>query len=422
MVDIRPFHGFTYNSEKFQDLSPVIAPPFDVISQEERHQYISKSPFNIVNLTLGEVDNLGNPVEEFYTNAMEKWNSWRKNHILERINKPAIWRIDETYLSPSNQRLTRTGFISLIRLDSYSDSGVQRHERTHDKPKLDRLRLIENTHANLSPIFFIYLDQDNEATAFQEEYQPNLESHATLNQMGPIKIDISCTTDTKWIHRFCSHMNQSSVLIADGHHRYEAARSFHRNHNNDSSLDTSYTMGYFVPSSSKGLILFPTHRGIHAISKPDDNRFKKKLTNFFDIRTLHPISSEFPSMKFIYNQDDPVWIQIKPENYRNLQKNLNPSSLASFSVVIVEEIILKKILGLSSSEIAHRKNLSYYHNTNDCLNDVRDGILQMAFLLEPITIEDLFSVSYNGGILPQKSTFFYPKCPTGIVMHSLEKH
>jgi len=416
VINVRPFHGFIYNREENQDLSLVIAPPYDVISQEERRQLLSKSPYNIVQLTLGE-DNQDNPDEEFYTQAKRKWNRWCENQIFIRVKKPAIWKVDESFMSPSNQYLTRTGFIALIRLENYSINGIQRHERTLDKPKLDRFKLIESTRTNFSPIFFIYLDKLNQERTLNQNYEPEDGSHATMNQDGSKKIDISYTTDRDWIQQFCSVLNQSIVLIADGHHRYEASLSLHKKNSGVSFMDTSYTMGYFVSSFSEGLGLNPTHRGIYGLSVPDYEGKIDKLWNYFEKKTSLPT----PSFQFIHNGHDPIPLQLKPEMYNNLKKSIKPFSLTAQGVVVFEEIVLKGIFGLSSSEIANWKHLRYYHDTEIYLNDLKKGNLQMIFLFDPIPIEDLFAIAAEGGILPQKSTFFYPKCPSGLVMHSLEK-
>ena len=420
MVDVQPFQGVVYNGDIFQDLSLVVAPPYDVVSQEERRQLLSTSPYNIINITVKE-ENRNISDEDFYSFARVEWKRWIRNQILTRVNQPAIWRTDETYLSPTDEPLTRTGFIALIRLGDYSLSGVQRHERTYVKPKLDRLNLKRSTLANLSPIFFLYLDEFDKAKTFQKNFKPVYRSHANMNQNGSVEIDISYTTDTAWIHQFCSYLNQSAILIADGHHRYEASLALHEECKKDSSIDTAYTLGYFVPSTSEGLILNPTHRGIHSLPNLDYEGFTDKLWNYFNPGTPRLTSQSLPSLQFMYNRNERVSIQIKPDIFLNLQRDLRPPTLASQSVVVFEEIILKKILGLSSSDIAKGKNLKYYPSEDNCLYDLRTEKTQWVFLLEPIDIKDLFSITSGGGVLPQKSTFFYPKCPSGIVMQSLEK-
>ena len=374
----------------------------------------------MVNLTLGEMDTKGNPVDHFYEDAREKWTSWREQNVIIQMGEPAVWRLRETYSSPTHQSLSRTGFIALIGVEDYSVTGVQPHERTHAGPKEDRHKLLRHTGANLSPILFVYQDDPQRTHLTQQTYQADDVSHATLDHNGSVEIEFSCTTDEEWISHFCSDLGRSIFLIADGHHRYEAALAFHRDRDEDPGLRTSHVMGYFVPSSSEGLVIHPTHRGIFGLAKEDKEKFTNNLNEYFDMDMPGNADPSIPSLRYVSDRNEQMKIQIKREIYHNLKKNLMPPALASLQVTVFEEIILKEILRLSRQEIAHHRNLLYFHTEDECSSAVKSGKIDFAFLLDPIDTDTLFLITAQGSVLPQKSTYFYPKCPVGIVIHSLE--
>lgn len=419
MVETRPFRGIVYNRERFRNISPLIAPPYDVISNGERKRLMAKSQFNIVHLTLGDTDPHGNVAGSFYSDSSEKWRAWREDGVLTRQEVPAIWRLDETFVSLDDRRVTRTGFIALIRLEECSTGGVQRHEQTFGGPREDRLRLIESTRAHLSPIFFAFKDDENRAPSLMENFRPSDTSVPVKSHDGAVEIAFSCTTDEGWINELCTLLNRSTVVIADGHHRYDAALAFHRKQGNSSRLDSSFTMGYFVPSSSEGLQIYPVHRGFLHLPESDKRRLDEGIERFFEVNTFNSGPSRFPSFTIARPGKDPISIRPRATVFKNLEQRLSPPALASVGSVVFDEIILKRILGQKGSDIRTSPRVRYYHRSGECLSHLNEGLLQVAFLIPPIPVETLFSIVSQDGVLPAKSTYFYPKCPTGVVMHSL---
>ncbi|MEE9166686.1 MAG: DUF1015 domain-containing protein [Candidatus Neomarinimicrobiota bacterium] len=421
VVEIRPFRGLVYNPERFQDLTSVLAPPYDVVSKELRSQLLATSPFNIVNLTLGETDRTGSSQGTFYTQAMEKWKNWQQKDVVVRVSEPAIWRVDQTFRSPNDRVLTRTGFVALIRLDSLSPSDIYTHEKTFQSPIRDRKNLLEMTRTNFSPIFFVYRDLSGDLDALLADYQYTAQARATMNLEDRVEIRVSHTGKRNWIDRFCNCVKESEILIADGHHRFEAALSFHRESRPDEFLDTSFVMGYFVPASSEGLVIFPVHRGIKGVPDRDLVLIQAKLRELFDTNANDVSGGRLPSLRVAVSGKKPVRMRIKAGVHETFRKNLSPTSVGSFSVVIFEEIILKEIFRTAPPESPGLPDVRYYSREDDCLGDVERGVVQIAFLFDPIGIESLYSVVSEDGVLPPKSTYFYPKCPAGLVMHSLER-
>ena len=424
LVDIRPFRGIIYNPSRFSDLSNVLSPPYDVITTSQREQLLKKSSYNMVNLILGKTDKSG--IENtFYKSARELWMDWRNQDILSRIPKPGVWKIKEQFSGPDGLTITREGFISLIKVKAYNSDGIMGHEITHKKPKADRFRLMEHTHANLSPIFFVFDDSEKSTPQLMSSFKPEQTIHSKTNFDGMVSIRSSMTMDKKWINSFSNYMKSKSVLIADGHHRYETALKFHNTYHGDESLDTRYTLGYFVPSSSPGLIIHPTHRGIHSIPNFNPNEFLSQCKAYFDILSDNDIPKKrspiLPSIRMKTTTNKMVILKLKPEIMQKLEDRLFPPELASIDVVILQEIILKIILGLSDDDISGQFNLNYYHSDKECLDKLELGKIQIALILSQLPINQIFAITSKGGIMPQKTTYFYPKCPVGLVMHSLEK-
>ena len=417
MVDIRPFKGFSYAPSSVSDLSSVVAPPYDVISDQEREDFASKSPLNFIHITLPENYESGRSDPDFYEQAAFQWNSFKTNHTVEQSDSPNIWCLKETYENNDGQPVTRFGFITELSLEGESDRFVLRHEKTHRAPQMDRMKLYEATRANLSPLFFIYQDDPNQTKHFLEHFKTAKSRRAELDHHGKVSLEFSSMDDEVWIKNFCQSFKEKYVLIADGHHRYEASRIFHKK-NIDKTIDSSAVMAYIVPASSPGLIVHATHRAVHDLADFDETEFLKSLKDRFSfdspqndshqIQVLTPAKGRFT-------------ITPNEKTLDRLRKQHNSLDFSDLTVIILEEIVLREILGLSQSQISSKGNLKYFQNADSAFDSVNSGKWDAAFLLDPVPLNDLFSVTKAGGILPQKSTYFYPKVATGLVVRSMER-
>ena len=276
MVDIRPFKGYSYAPSSVSDLSSVVAPPYDVITDQEREDFASKSPLNFIHITLPANYESGRSDPDFYEQAASQWISFKTNHTVEQSDSPNIWCLKETYDKNDGQPVTRFGFITELSLEGESDRFVLRHEKTHRAPQMDRMKLYEATRANLSPLFFIYQDDPNETKNFLEHFKTSESRRAELDHHGKVSLEFSSMDDEVWIQNFCQSFKDKYVLIADGHHRYEASRIFHKK-NIDEAIDSSAVMAYIVPASSPGLIVHATHRAVHGLADFDETEFIKSL-------------------------------------------------------------------------------------------------------------------------------------------------
>jgi uncharacterized protein (DUF1015 family) len=227
----------------------------------------------------------------------------------------------------------------------------------------------------------------------------------TLDFETDVNLQIEQTSDEEWIDSFSSMLANKPILIADGHHRYETARTYHSNQT-DSELNSGYVLAYLVPSSSEGLQILPTHRGLFGLSSNQTEQLQQGLNRFF---TTEQPSDSTTLLSVIIGDD-------KLTKYY-LDDDVNSSFL---DVEVFEEVILKKILGFSEDDIANKSQLAYFHNRRNCLKAVTDGTINVAFIMEALTVNKLMKSTEDGSVLPQKSTFFFPKIGAGMVMQSLE--
>jgi uncharacterized protein (DUF1015 family) len=341
MAETRPFGALRYDESRAGPLEDVVAPPFDVISDEERREYLARSPYNVVHLTLPETD------EE----AARAIRDWRESGILAR-DEPAYWALSQTYVGPDGIERTRNGYVVLLWLEPYDRGVVLPHERTHAGPKEGRLRLLRATRTQLEPIFLLH---DGE--------------RAELPDRAP---DLAVGGDRLWRIDHGPDVSARQLLIADGHHRYETALAFHAE---DGSEATAWMMVVLVSTREEGLTIFPTHRiaeridGIRGtpIDEPGD---------------------ELPGVVL----------------YRDGRYELLESDV--LDVELVDRLV--------------PQGVTYTPHRAEAVATVDAGRAEGAFLLRPTRIEDVFAVARRGDVMPQKSTYFYPKLTSGLLFHPLD--
>ena len=416
MLKIGPFRGYYYNTNIIKNLSDVIAPPYDVVNKEEREVLANRSKFNFIKMTLpSNYDPSNSSNEKFYSEAKQRWNNWKKNDIIS-LSEPSIWLLKESYVSKNNENLTRSGFIASLDVTNDSDKFVLRHERTHQAPKMDRVNLYKSTLSNLSPLFFIYQDDQEQTKEFINNFNKINIKSAIFNHRGKVNLELLRSSDIDFIKKFSNSFEGKYALIADGHHRYAASRILDQE-NTSPNIDTSSLMGYLVPSSTPGLIVEATHRAIFKLNNFDEELFINKINEFF------AIDSDLTNSSFSIHTKLKGEIKLTPTQHtiKLVESIVKNEFLSKIPVVILEEIILKKITGMNSQDISHRTNLKYFQDKNLCSKELNNNNWNYAITVPPLSVDEIFKVTKSGAIFPQKSTYFYPKAPTGLVMRSMEK-
>jgi uncharacterized protein (DUF1015 family) len=339
MAVVKPFRAERYDESKAGPLERLVAPPYDVLSPEQREEYLARSPYNVVHLTL--------PDDE--EQAGRNVTDWRAQGVLIRDQEPGYWLLSQDYVGPDGVSRTRTGLVASLRAEPYENGVVLPHERTHSGPKEGRLRLLRATKTQLEPIFLLY---EGDALRVPER-EPDLQSGG----------------DKLWRLEDAPNFENTELLIADGHHRYETAVAYAQ------EGGSPYLMVVLVPTEQEGLTIFPTHRIAERVNGARGT----------------PIEEP--------GDDLPGVVLYRDGKYELLNGD-------GLDVEIVERIA--------------PDGVTYTPERAEAVATVDRGDAEAAFLLRPTRIEDVWTVARRGETMPQKSTYFYPKLTSGLLFHPLD--
>jgi len=409
MADIIPFKGVRYNPDKISDLSKVIAPPYDVISSEEQDFLYSLHPNNIIRILYGKDFPSDNEKQNKYTRAKTFLKNWMEQGILKRDKEDSIYIYLQEFKF-CGQVKTRIGFIALLKLEDFynNSSAVYPHETTLSAPKEDRLKLLTSIEANLGPIFALFGDEDNAVTSILLEWAKSppiidiVDYQGILNKLWRI-------SDKKVIGQLINLMKNKNIFIADGHHRYEVALEFSRN------KDVSkygYILTYFTDIYSDGIVILPTYRLVCGVDKNTISAFLEKLKGNFKISEFN---SKQSAMLFLSEagQFEKRFVLYYDNRYKGL---LLEDSKDSLDVSVLHDMILgplERDIELSGKKISidFTKDLDY------AINVVDNGDYSFLVILNPTRVTQVRDMSFSGRRMPQKSTYFYPKVLTGLVIN-----
>jgi uncharacterized protein (DUF1015 family) len=416
VAEVLPPQALHYDLDRVR-LADVVAPPYDVIDAGQRAELVGRSDHNVVELDL-PVDPGGG---DQYGHAARLLAKWTQDGILTRDAEPALWALEQEYTAPDGSRLTRRGFLARVRLAPYRD-GIRPHERTQPGPKEDRLRLTRATRHNLSPIFALH----------PGEAWRHLEPALGGEPWGEVTDDDG-TSHRVWrvgdpaVHEaIAAELAPGELLIADGHHRYETALAYQREVGDGGPAD--YVLMALVSLEDPGLTVFPTHRLISGLA---DDPAKQEalgagLQEIFEIE-------EVPADQLDPGGEDGVGVfgyidsqfkggfRLRLEDTARLDEALAGRSDAyrSLDAAILEELVLKGILGMSAEDIAAKRGIGYTPSIDEALSMLDAGDYQAAFLLRPTPVDQVRAVAAAGETMPPKSTYFFPKLLTGIVFNPL---
>lgn len=427
-MSILPFCGTIYNPEIFPNLSDIISPPYDVISPEERRFFLTRSRFNSARLILGEEKQGDYFEEEFYEGTRDLIKKWHEEGFLVKREQPGLYLLHQFFTGPDGEQHLRKGFIALMPIEPYGAATVRAHERTHMGPIKDRLRLTATTKTNFSQIFFTYQDAENAISKLLDEAIPKaILKLDGVNEDTGVENICYLLEDEDVISHVQMLMEGKPVFIADGHHRYETMRQYRdqrRAETGFSEIDANYIMGYFSCSQDIGLKVYPTHRSLRGLPDFSYQILMDKLMKYFD---TSPMDSEDVELGHNHRQmiisdisGTPVRLQIKESAYNDLRHRLADPILAEVDTVILEEIILKEILGLSAEDIEQHRYIEYHRDIDGFWEALRTGS-QVGWIMNYPDSNILFEIGGRGLRLPQKSTYFFPKLPTGMVFRELEE-
>jgi uncharacterized protein (DUF1015 family) len=374
-------------------------------------RYLSLSPYNLVRIVLGEKRASDNDRENVYTRAAACLNTWMANGILEQEKAPSLYAYYQEFTIPdTGAKVERKSFIGLSALEDYSAGVVYRHEQTLSGPKKDRMELLRHTRAHFEQIFMLYDD-------------PGLAVDKILDQAAASAPDVVVQDEYQAIHRLWKISDPASIariqelmadkklLIADGHHRYETALAF-RNENPGLRDARKMSMA-FVNMHSPGLEILATHRVLSHLAGFDPAAFLQKIGG----RRLESVDE----LRRIFAKAAPGKIRIgivtRSGEMRLYERDRKPGEL---DVKVLHQELLGVMLGISEEAVREEKHIEYVRGLDAAYAKVREGGAEVAFLLEPTTIQQVAEVAFSGGVMPQKSTDFYPKLLSGLTIYKLE--
>jgi len=418
MPTVRPFRGLRYKPDKAGDIADNVAPPYDIIYDKWRDELYARSPYNIVRL-IKTREEPGGDEKAKYARAADYIDSWMRDGVLEMDDEPAVYVRADTYKVRGEKR-TRYGFIALLRLEEFGKN-VHPHERTLTAPKADRLNLIKATGTNLSQIFSIYRDSGNDIQRILEEVAKG-EPDISFTDEHKVKRKMWIVRDRVTISRICSLMEEKDIIIADGHHRYETALDYRREMAGsrkcgDEPFD--YVSMYFSSADDTGMTILPTHRKISGVSTYHQETFFSELEKLFDVEYLGEAALYDVIEAISHDAERNNNFGIYTCDGYGTARLKNPSNPKELDVNILHDIIIEKLLGISKEDIAAGRHVHFCKSPEHAVEDVANYSDQISFIMNPVTPEELFRTVLKGERMPQKSTYFYPKTISGLVMYRI---
>lgn len=421
MAEIRPFTGLRFSGDA-GNIADLVAPPYDVISPEERAHLAAKNPNNVVHITLPESSTDDRSKFVKYARSAAKLEEWRRNQMVRKDEKSTYYRYTQTYLIPgTDQTLTRTSIIALIKIEPYEKGVVLPHEQTFPKHKEDRLRILEATGSHLECIFGLFEDDGGESFKIIESAKATEVADLVTPEDGIHHI-LETIDDPESVDAITQSIADNKVWIADGHHRYETALTFRSMQpESEGRISADYMMMALCSMSDPGLVLLPTHRILKTLPcSPEE--LKSRMAEQFDLQDC----PNTQLMSTIAAQGPGSFGVALPGGTGFVAKAKDRKSLAALSgsdgsellrlldVTVLHSVIFEKMLGLTGVDF-----FGYTRIEQEALEAVENGS-PASFLMNPPSVEDMRLVALGGEKMPQKSTYYYPKLLSGLVIWSLK--
>jgi uncharacterized protein (DUF1015 family) len=438
MAELAPFRGVHYNPARVGKLSAVIAPPYDVIRAPLQEELYRRSPYNVVRLILGRDLPDDDPGRNKYLRAAQQYRQWLEDQVLVRDQAPSFYLYDiefELKTPEGRQRLKRRGLLGRLRLSPYSERVVLPHERTLAGPKEDRFRLLSAARVVFSPVFVLFQDPEQElagrlAAAAQAPAPWECREGDVVHRVWPI-------TDPDLTQAITGFFQSRRLFLADGHHRYETGLRYLeeiRRTRPELAAGAEWTLAYLTAAEDPGLVVFPYHRLLHSLPAERLQNLVERLRQDFEvipapvsplkpgpgrpafIQALIEQGRTRPAFGLVRSEGDAYLLLLKPEIHR-----VRPAGVASrLDVTMLEGHVLEEVLALDHRALVEEKNVTYETDYDKVLDAVGRPPFQAAFLLNPTPVSRVLAVAEAGEIMPEKSTYFFPKPVSGLVFHPLD--
>jgi uncharacterized protein (DUF1015 family) len=436
--EIRPFRGLRYVAEAVGDLGAVVAPPYDVIGPELQARLLARHPKNVVRLDLPDAEPREEP-DERYRRAARTLAAWRSDGTLHKDPRPAVYVYEQTYVVPGTDvERTQRGFFARLRLEPYGpDSGVLPHERTLEGPREDRYRLLRATGVNTSPVVGLFDDESGETAALLAVIAvaaPTIDLHDDDDVRHRLWV-VPAEGDTgKDVERLIATAAAAPITIADGHHRYETAlryrdeRRMTRSCEEDPAFD--YLMMLFLETTAEPLTVLPTHRIARGLGTDGLASLRADLADLFEVRPADrgELEAAFgDGLAAGGNGRFGLWTREGGQILVARREAYVDASPATGEAVRALDVwllgvSLERLCGIDPVAVSAGERIAYTKSVSDAMDRVERGTdaADAAFLLEPTPVASVTAVARAGGVMPQKSTYFYPKALTGLVINPHE--
>jgi uncharacterized protein (DUF1015 family) len=441
MAHIYPFRAWRYNPSAVR-LDDVVTQPYDKITPAMQQAYYDRSPYNLVRIILGKPELFdAEGGETVYTRAARDFKAWQQQGVLAQEKSPAIFAYSQRFRLPGTEIVKeRRGFIALGKVHDYADRVVFRHEQTLSKPKGDRLNLLKATHAHFGQIFMLYSDPAGSVEKTLYEGAGPAEAEVT-DEYGVLH-RLWKVSDPAVINLLTTAMADKKLIIADGHHRYETALNYSKEHAPATPAKTEFStsqlpqpaypeaavMMTFVNMDSDGLVILPTHRVVHSLRNFDPAAFAKAAEEFFTVEAL-PTAEGSSYIDTLTSQQGTAFVAVTCAGAFLMSAKAGPvaASLAGLperqrqlDLSCLHSIVLDRLLGLDAEKVRDQTNLRYLRDVGEAVDQVRRGEADVAFLTNPVSMEQLKEVAFAGDVMPQKSTDFFPKLLSGLAIYALD--
>lgn len=445
MATIVPFRGIRFNPKKAGNLAELVTPPYDVINKESQEAFYRRSPYNIIRLEYGKKYDTDDEYNNRYTRAAAFFKKWQEENVLVKDKDPALYLYQQEF-EINGVKNVRTGFVCGVKLEPYEKGVVLPHEETMPKHKADRLELMRACRANFSPIFGLFADRDREVDRLllaAANGKPEVEfedGDAQIHRMWVVS-----NPDT--ISRVQKLMSKQRVFIADGHHRYETALAYRDERQetdtgNGAAKPYDYVMMTLVNLYDPGLTILPTHRLVKKVE--DVSRFLSQVKEAFLVKEIdageyygYPekidrllrkqanLDSESPAghkhVFVVYTGDRRLYLlTLRDESaVESLMPPVHSRAWNRLDVSVLQNLVLERYLGIGSEERASGDYLKYTRDGKEVFAEVDSGKFSMGIFMNPTMMEEVTMIASEGEKMPQKSTYFYPKLITGLVINEL---